>query len=225
MIALPPERCVLIVVDVQNDFCHDQGAFGRAGKDLRLVQAAVDRILGFVEVARRARVPLIWVRTQHDRWTDSSTWLGREVRAPGEICRTGSWGAEWYRVSPTPEECVVVKHRYSAFVGTRLPVVLRALGRPVLLLAGITTNVCVESTARDAFMRDYEVVLVEDAAGAPTKAEHDAALHNLRTYFGRVLDAATIEAHWMVSGGARKTLPTPPLGGAGEAGARKDPRG
>jgi isochorismate hydrolase len=60
----------------------------------------------------------------------------------------------------------------------------------------ITTNVCAESTARDAFMRDYDVVLVEDGAGAPTKAEHEAAVHNIRSYFGRALDASTIEEHW-----------------------------
>jgi ureidoacrylate peracid hydrolase len=95
-----------------------------------------------------------------------------------------------------PDECVVVKHRYSAFVGSRLPVVLRALGRPLLLLAGVTTNVCVESTARDVFMRDRDVVLVEDCTAAPTKAEHDAAVHNIRASFGRVLDAATLEGAW-----------------------------
>jgi ureidoacrylate peracid hydrolase len=105
-------------------------------------------------------------------------------------------------VAPAPDEGVVVKHRYSAFVGSRLPVVLRALGRPTLVLAGVTTNVCVESTARDAFMRDHEVVLVEDCAGAFTRAEHEAAVHNVRAYFGRVLDAATLEGHWPPAGRA-----------------------
>jgi ureidoacrylate peracid hydrolase len=196
MSAIRPEACVLVVVDVQNDYCHEDGVFGRAGRDLGPIQAAVERLLGLVETARRARVPVIWVRTQHDRWTDSAMWLGRQVRAAGAICATGSWGAELYRVAPAPDECVVVKHRYSAFVGTRLPVVLRALGRPTLVLAGVTTNVCVESTARDAFMRDWAVVLVEDCAAAVTKAEHDAAVHNVRTYFGRVLDAAAVEEGW-----------------------------
>jgi ureidoacrylate peracid hydrolase len=195
--ALPlAERSALLVIDVQNDYCDAVGAFGRAGRDLAHVQAAVARLQLFVDVVRRARVPLIWVRTEHDHWTDSPVWLGRGPRAGGEICRTGTWGAEWYRVSPAPGECVVVKHRYSAFVGSRLPVVLRALGRPTLLLTGVTTNVCVESTARDAFMRDYDVVLVEDCAGALTKAEHEAAVHNIREYFGRALDATTLEGHW-----------------------------
>jgi hypothetical protein len=58
------------------------------------------------------------------------------------------------------------------------------------------TNVCVESTARDPFMRDWQVVLLEDCAAALTKAEPDAAVHNVRTYFGRVADAAALERAW-----------------------------
>ncbi len=197
---IPPAECAVIVVDVQNDYCHDEGVFGRSGAALGAIQAAADRIEGLVEVARRAGVPVIWVRTEHGPFTDSPMWLGRGVRQRGPICSAGSWGAEFYRVRPAPDECVVVKHRYSAFVGSALEVVLRALARPVLLFAGVTTNVCVESTARDAFMRDWQVVLVEDCAAALTKGEHDSAVHNVRTYFGRVLDTATLEAYWPAHG-------------------------
>lgn len=193
---IAPTRCVLLVVDVQNDYCHDDGAFGRGGRDMRPIQAAVERVQDVVTVARRADVPIVWVRTEHDRWTDSATWLDRNVRSAGAICPTGTWGAEFYRVAPASGERVVVKHRYSPFVGTSLPVVLRALGRPVLAIAGVTTNVCVESTARDAFMQDWQVVLLEDCAAALTKAEHDAAVHNVRTYFGRVADATALERAW-----------------------------
>ena len=191
-----PDRSVLLVVDVQNDYCHDEGTFGRAGRDMRPIQAAVERVLDVVAGARRAGVPIVWVRTEHDRWTDSAAWLARDVRSAGPICPTGSWGAEFYRVQPAAGECVITKHRYSAFAGTSLPVVLRALGRPVLILCGVTTNVCVESTARDGFMQDWQVVLLEDCAAALTKTEHDAAVHNVRAYFGRVTDAAAIERAW-----------------------------
>jgi ureidoacrylate peracid hydrolase len=194
---IPPAECALIVIDVQNDSCHDEGVFGRAGLALGAIQAAALRVTGLVESARRARVPVIWVRTEHGPFTDSRVWLDREVRSAGIICAAGSWGAEFYRVRPAEGECVVVKHRYSAFVGTALEIVLRALGRPTLLMGGVTTNVCVESTARDAFMRDWRVVLVEDCAAAPTKSEHDSAVHNVRAYFGRVVEAAALEAGWV----------------------------
>jgi ureidoacrylate peracid hydrolase len=197
---IPAAECVLVVIDVQNDYCHDDGVFGQAGLSLTAIHAAVERIEAFVAVARRAGVPVIWVRTEHGHLTDSPAWLGRGVRAAGAICAAGSWGAEFYRVRPAAGDPVVVKHRYSAFVGSPLPVMLRALGRATLLMAGVTTNVCVESTARDAFMRDWRVVLVEDCAAAPTKGEHESAVHNIRTYFGRVFDAATLEGYWTAPG-------------------------
>ncbi len=192
-------RSALLIVDVQNDYCHQDGVFGRAGFDMAAIQAAAERTAGLIEAARRIGVPVVFVRTQHDHWTDSPTWTRRDVRTAGVICATGSWGAEFYRVAPAPDDCVVVKHRYSAFVGTRLPVVLRTLSRATLLVAGMTTNVCVESTVRDAFMRDYDVVLVEDCAAALTKAEHESAVHNVRTYFGSVLDSVTIESVWQAA--------------------------
>jgi len=195
---LAPDRSVLLVIDVQNDFCHDDGVFGQAGIQLSAIQAAVENLLSLIEAARSAGLPIIFVRTHHDRWTNTPAWLTRHVRRGRgvEICATGSWGAEFYRVSPTLEDRVIVKHRYSAFFGTSLEVVLRSLGRPTLLVTGATTNVCVETTARDAFMRDYQVVLVEDCTGAPTKEEHEGTLHNMRTYFGQVTDSPMVAALW-----------------------------
>jgi ureidoacrylate peracid hydrolase len=194
---LAPNRTILLVVDVQNDFCHQDGLFGRAGAETDSLQDAVDRLLPLIEAARRAAVPVVLIKTHHSRWDSSTTWQSRQIRKlSGEPCAPGSWGAEFYRVQPHPDDCVIVKHRYSAFVGTPLEVVIRSLGRSTLLLAGVTTNVCVESTARDGFMRDYGVVLIEDCTAALTKEEHEAALRNVRTYFGRVVDAGTVEACW-----------------------------
>jgi ureidoacrylate peracid hydrolase len=185
------------VVDVQNDFCHQDGRFGRAGADVHGLQAAVDRLLSLIEAARRAAIPVILIKTHHSRWDSSTSWRSREIRRlSGEVCAPGSWGAEFYRIQPHLDDCVIVKHRYSAFVGTPLEVVTRSLGRPTLVLAGVTTNVCVESTARDAFMRDYQVVIVEDCTAALTKDEHEGALRNIRSYFGRVVEASAVEAVW-----------------------------
>ena len=114
-----PVDSVLIVVDVQNDFCHDLGVFGKASVDLRGMQASVDNLLPFIEAARVARVPVIFVKTHHDAWNNSPAFADRYMRkaARAEICATGTWGADYYRVRPTADDCEVVKHRYSAFVG------------------------------------------------------------------------------------------------------------
>ncbi len=197
---LSPEWAAVLVVDVQNDFCHEQGAFGRLGFDMGPIQASVRALVGFLEEARRARVPVVFIKTHHGEWTNSQAWLTRTTRRGGEICAVGSWGAEFYQVSPAPDEPVVVKHRYSGFLNTDLGVILRARERRSVLVTGVATNVCVESTARDAYMRDYHLVMVDDCCGAVTKAEHEATLHNIRTYFGRVLDSHAIGAHWRAKG-------------------------
>lgn len=86
----------------------------------------------------------------------------------------GELGAEFYEVSPLPEEIIVNKHRYSAFINTRLDSVLRSLRIETLIMTGVSTNVCVESTARDGFMLDYQIVMVQDACASYSRAAHDA---------------------------------------------------
>ena len=193
---LSPDLAAVLVVDVQNDFCHERGAIGRLGFDMGPVQSSV-RVLGqFLKAARQRKVPVIFIATQHSEWTNSKAWLTRGPRRGGEICEVRTWGAEFYQLAPTLGEPVIIKHRYSAFVGTDLDTVLRARERRSLLVTGVSTNVCVESTARDACMRDYHVVLVDDCCGALSVAEHEAALHNVRGYFGRVIDSNKIIAYW-----------------------------
>jgi ureidoacrylate peracid hydrolase len=111
-------------------------------------------------------------------------------------CQSGTWGAEFYKVAPQDGDDVVVKHRYSAFIGTELDPLLRAQGVENLIFAGITTNVCVESTARDAYMHDYHVVVVSDLTATYAQAPHDATLDNIRRAFGRVVTSGTILDVW-----------------------------
>ena len=189
---------VLLVVDVQNDFCHPAGLFAKAGLELTGIQASVEKLLPLIDVARSSGLPVIFVKTFHDAWNNSPGFVERHMRkaARAEICATGTWGAGYYRVEPTKDDCEVVKHRYSAFVGTTLEVILRSLARQTIVVTGVTTNVCVESTVRDAYMRDYRPVLVEDCTGAPTRQEHESAVHNVRTYFGSVTDSASLMHLW-----------------------------
>lgn len=192
---LNPGKTRLIVVDVQNDFCHEGGAFGKMGIPMGPIQEAVSRLAGFLEGVRRAGMPAIFVRTEHSEWTNAPSWLTRRVTAGAERvlpCAQGTWGAEFYRLQPAPGDRVVVKHRYSAFAGTELDLLLRSRGVTHLLLAGVATNVCVESTARDGFMRDYHVILVEDCCAAASPEEHRGTLVNMRKYFGAVHSAADL---------------------------------
>jgi ureidoacrylate peracid hydrolase len=113
---------------------------------------------------------------------------GREML----ICRPDTWGAEFYRVSPQANDFITTKHRFSGFVGTDLNLVLRARGIETLLMTGVASNVCVETTARDAYNLDYQIILVEDCCGAFSAEEHASTITNISKYFGTVSDSKTL---------------------------------
>jgi ureidoacrylate peracid hydrolase len=188
-------KTALIVIDVQNDFCDDQGVFSRVkGISMAPVQKAVSSLLFFTDRCRELNLPVIFVRTIHSEWTNSASWLTRVGGSIGRmgICAPNSRGSEFYRIKPDETDYMVTKHRYSAFFGTDLDLILRSRAVETLLLTGVATNVCVETTARDAYNRNYNVVLVEDCCGAFDDAEHKATLINMRNYFGTVATSTEV---------------------------------
>jgi ureidoacrylate peracid hydrolase len=197
---LNPRNAVLIVIDVQNDFCHPEGAMSEMGRSVEHAIAAVSELERLISAARKAKVPVIFVRTTHDETTDSEAWLGRYGKwtSGTKTCLTGTWGAEFYRVDPEPEEPVVVKHRYDGFAGTSLDIVLKSLGRRSLLFSGVATNVCVESTLRSALNHyDYHVTLVEDCCAAYGQEEHHATVRTVQSQFGPVLRSDEVIERWI----------------------------
>jgi len=193
---IDPARAAVLLVDIQNDYCHEDGTSARKGADVSAAQAILGPVQHLTAGARSAGVPLIWIRNWHTKWTDSEAWVGRSARG-GEAARAESWGAEFWGVQPRPDEPIVNKQRYSAFWGTRLDSILRTLKRETLILAGVATNVCVESTARDGVFLDYHVVFLSDCtASGDGPAAHEATLENMRRHFGRVATAAEVVACW-----------------------------
>jgi ureidoacrylate peracid hydrolase len=189
---LDRRRSALIVVDVQNDFCSPDGAAGRMGLDVSRVQAVVPNIVELIELARVHGLPRIYLRGEHNAWFDSPTWVargaaGRSIHAETiPYVRSGTWGAEFYVVSPEPDELVIVKHRYSGFAFTPLELALQTLAVDTVVLAGASTHVCVEATARDAIMRGYRPLTVSDCVASGQPDLHEAALRDMAEYLGPV---------------------------------------
>jgi ureidoacrylate peracid hydrolase len=195
---LVPTRACLLVVDVQNDFCSPDGYFARVGNDVSAVAAMMERLHALIDAARAAGALVVFVQAIYDEHVLSAPWRERNIRRNLEVprCITGSWGAELYEVKPQPGDVVVRKHRYSAFVDTELDMILRARGIETLVMTGVASNVCVESTARDGFMKDYYIVFTSDASATTSPAVHEATLQNVRDYFGVVASAAEVIATW-----------------------------
>ena len=192
-----PKVAALLVVDVQNDFCSNEGSCARRGQDVSAAQAMVPRLQCLLEEARAVSLPIVFIKTEHSEWTDTPSWVYRKSqRTQLNTCRQGSWGAEFYGVAPLPGERVVIKHRYSAFINTDLNTVLKAKNVESVLVTGVATNVCVETTARDAYMYDYYVTLVEDCSAASNEAMHKATVQNISEHFGLVVKSDEIIRLW-----------------------------
>ena len=195
---IDPAHAALVVVDVQNDFCAEEGTMGRIGRDVSVVQSMIPRLQRLVDDARRAGVPVIWVQYCHNRATESEVHLEQRARGRADqvICDEGSWGAEFYGVQPEPGETIVKKHRYSAFVNTDFDVILRSTARRVLIMTGIATNGCVEATARDGFMHDYYIVFVDDCCSCFSPEAHQMTLQNIRDAYGIVTTGDELAQTW-----------------------------
>ena len=193
-----PQWACLLVVDVQNDFCSPKGACAQRGENVGAVEAMAPRLIRFIEAARRVSLPIIYVKTTHSEWTDSPSWVYRKSQQKElKTCREGSWGAEFYDgISPHPHDGVVIKHRYSAFINTDLNTLLKARDIQSVLVTGVATNVCVETTARDATLFDYYVTMVEDCVAAYDAALHESTLENIRRHFGLVASSEEIVKTW-----------------------------
>jgi ureidoacrylate peracid hydrolase len=200
-IELDARRTALLVVDVQNDFCHPDGFFAGFGFDVRPCGEVASRIAPVVAAARRLGMPVVWTMS-----TNSDPPVHRllparfrrpraDGRAPDQFV-PGSWG--WRivdRLQPEPSELVVEKPRYDAFLRTSLEDELRGRGLSTVVVAGVITNCCVDTTARSAFMRGFDVLVLEDcvATFAEERDLHDASLRNLAQLFAVVADSAVLE--------------------------------
>ncbi len=194
------KNATLLVVDMQNDFCHRDGSLAKRGKDMTATHQMMPRLKRLISEARQAKVPVIFIRQTLSELTTSQA--GREMRLKrmsggGELpLQEGSWGAEFFEVAPEPGECVVTKHRYSAFAGTSLDLILRSMGIKTLIMTGVATNVCVETTARDGYMEGYYIVFLGDCAATHSIEEQEATLRNIEGYFGVVNTAEEVIAAW-----------------------------
>jgi ureidoacrylate peracid hydrolase len=194
-----PATTALLVVDVQNDYVDPEGAIGASGVDMSRCVEMVPRLEAFLDRARAAGLFVVHTRNWHRPATDSPAWRDRVSRGwvlderPG---RADTWGAEFYRIAPQTGEEVISKFRYDAFLGTNLEYLLRAREIRTVICTGVTTNVCVESTARAAHMRDFNVVLVADCCASPEPDLHEATLLNIQRHFGTVVLAERVEQAW-----------------------------
>ena len=201
---IEPQHTAVLIIDMCNDFIDLQGKTAtRGGRPLDHARRVIEPMQRLLAGARSAGVRVVYVQhtTLPGHASDSGPWLDARSRADfsvADICIDGSWGQQIIdELEPRPDDVIIKKHRYSGFAGTNLDMILRSLGIQTVVCAGVSTNACVEATAREAFSADYYVVLPEDACGSWSVTLHEATLETARKRYATVCntdDATTIWA-------------------------------
>lgn len=197
---LPPGRTALVVVDVQTDFAAPSGVLGRHGADLSPVEAAVDRIEALIAAARVAGAVVAFMRVVTRPETDSDalkTFYARKGMPGGQaICRIDDGGADYYRVGPEPGDIEIQKLMFDSFHGTDLDAQLRARGIETVVMTGVSTDCCVDQTARAAFHNGYHVFVVSDACAAYEPELHSGTLNVLQKNCALLVTSEAVLEAW-----------------------------
>lgn len=204
-----PTHTALVIVDVQNDFCHPDGYYGKNGKYLDDILKVVPKVSGLVDAARDAGVLVVWIQQTllPDARADSPSWLRRRTRgtAAPEWTLEGTWGQDFMApLKPRPDEPIVKKHRSSSFVGTPLDLLLRSNQIESLVICGVVTQGCVESTARDATFFDYYVTLIRDCVGTVDPKLHEASMLCQSTRYD-FADSEEVIAEWAATAAGERS--------------------
>ena len=176
----------LLVVDMQNGFCHPEGSFTRIGMGLEGADEAVRNAALAVQQARRAQIPVVFTRHLYrpGRADEGRALKQNSPALAGlEGLQGGTWDAEAAaELDCGPNDLIVDKVRFDAFQWTSLEPLLRGLAVTELAVCGVVTNLCVETTVRSAFMRDFPVILLADCCAAQTRRLHDLSVEVLTAY-------------------------------------------
>lgn len=211
---LDPASTAVLVIDMQVEFCSRDGFFAHAGLGASHCIDVVPAVRALLELARARGLTVVFTRTVNV----PESVLPRQHRilpvrdrheARTTVCLEGTPGVEIVdELRPLPSELVVDKRQYSAFYETPLEHQLRQRGIDTLVVAGVTTHACVDSTVRDAYFRGFDIVIASDAVAAFEPELHASTLRTLELLFGAVspvdeIDRALSGADDDVVAGAR----------------------
>lgn len=184
---VPLGRAGVLLVDLQNDFCHPYGVFSEAGLTLNDPARLVERINTLAQAARAGGHPVLWTRMVWDDEQHPGLLAQRSPFLAQKGLRRGTWGAELLdSLDTAPSDITLNKTRFSSFFDTRLEDILQRQEVEHLVVGGVRTDFCVESTVRDAFFRDFDVFVPSDAVAGYVNTLHENSLRVMNTVFAHV---------------------------------------
>src|SRR5438132_10093958 len=211
-IAIDPARSAVIVVDMENDFAAKGGMFDRAGVDISGAQNVIAPTAKVLSAAREAGLKIIYLKMGYrpdlsdlgatdsvNRTRHLKFGVGQKIQAPdgreSRLLVRDTWDTDVVpELKPQASDVVIYKTRFSGFYQTDLDATLKKFGIKYLIVTGVTTSICVESTVRDAMFRDYLCVMLGDCMSEPIgrdlpRTNHEASLLSAQVLFGWVSDS------------------------------------
>jgi ureidoacrylate peracid hydrolase len=211
-IEIDPARSAVIVVDMENDFVAKGGMFDRAGVDVSGAQKAIGPTAKVLAAARQAGLKIVYLKMGYrpdlsdlgatdsvNRTRHLKFGVGQKIQAPdgreSRLLVRDTWDTDIVpELKPQANDIVIYKTRFSGFYQTDLDATLKKFGIKYLIVTGVTTSICVESTVRDAMFRDYLCVMLRDCMSEPIghdlpRTNHDASLLNAEVLLGWVSDS------------------------------------
>jgi ureidoacrylate peracid hydrolase len=209
-----PGTAAVIVIDMQKDFTYPGWFSDRLGIDVSPMNALAEHIAKLLKEARKHGVMVVHVNSVYDKRFMSAPMHERLHRLNLDpYCQSDTEGIDSHpALVPRPGEPVVIKHRFDAFVDTDLDIVLRSAGIETVIMTGTATHACVDSTARNAYFRDYYVVFGEDLVGGASEEVHRATMATVNQCFGVTATAEQLMAAWEVGASGGEAVAA---GGAG----------
>lgn len=197
--ALDLSKSALLVIDLQNAFIHDRGTLGVSGVDTRRLASIVTPLAALIRRCQAAGMPVIWTMQEHyavDALRKQKKLAGHTSRRKQVSALAGTWDAqivdELQELAAFDPSLVIRKHRFGAFYQTRLEQVLRMFGTRHLFVAGTTANACVETSIREAYLRDYDVVAVDDCISGVNEEWEQTAHKVWQQYFCELHGSAAV---------------------------------
>lgn len=199
---IAPARTALVLIDCQVDFGAPDGEMAKRGADVKPALAALKQAEVLARAARGAGVAIIFVRLlTHPGGENRITSEAKARRGKDEtdLCVEGTHGADFIGPQPQAGDAIISKTHFSAFARTGLAEQLHAQSVDTLVLAGLTTECCVASSAWDAFERDFHIFIASDACGAYESSLHDGALRALELSGATLAGTAEFAAAWKIT--------------------------
>jgi ureidoacrylate peracid hydrolase len=185
----------LIVIDMQNGFVSKGGSYDRLGMNIENYRKIIPKVQELISFCRNEDIPVFYTQAVREpSGIDLLLNVHRVMPKTREerlekipICVRGTWDAKIIdEIKPKASDHIILKRRDSAFQDTELRVWLRSVGINTLIFCGVDTSICVETSLRDAFNQEYDIILVSDATASGIKKHYDTTLERVRDYYGIV---------------------------------------